>query len=340
MKNLNYNKLFGFLFIIAAVLTFNAVTGNTFGHTSDVAGPTTMMAAVAKTELIERELINKFRHEGTWLTQVPSKNKWVNNDVIRLNEIGADPTVLIGNTSYPISISARTDTSTPISLFKYDTENTKITDDELYALPYDKIGSVQRQHRETLEETTLWHALWNLAPDANTTNTPILETSGPGIGETVGDRKRLSSNDLIAMKKKLDALLIPALGRVLVLSPDHVMDLLMEDKALVTQYQNHTNGMIAKQYYGFEVYEHQNEVKYTEGITKLAFKSVTAGRNASVIFHKKTTAKARGSVAAYAALAKDDPAYRQTVLGFRLWFIAVPTQTLGQAAIIDGLVPA
>ena len=268
--------------------------------------------------------------------QVPSKNQWVNNDVIKLNEIGADPTVLVNNTSYPIAINSRTDTSTPISLNKYDTENTKITDDELYALPYDKIGSVQRQHRETLEETTLWHALWSLAPQADTADSPVIETTGAAIGGT-GTRKRLTSGDLVRLKGKLDALLIPAMGRVLVLSSDHVADLLLEDKAFTTQYQNHTNGQIAKMYYGFEIYEHQNEVKYTSGITKLAFKSATAGRNASVVFHKKTTAQARGSVAAYSALSKDDPTNRQTVLGMRLWFICVPTQTKGQAAIIDGL---
>ncbi|MBK5213369.1 MAG: hypothetical protein JJE55_06890 [Flavobacteriaceae bacterium] len=339
MKNFNFNKLFGFLFIIAAVLTFNAVSGNILGSSGDVAGPTTMMAAVAKTELIERELINKFRHDGTWLTVVPSKNQWVNNDVIKLNEIGADPTVLINNTSYPIAINARTDTSTPISLFKYDTENTKITDDELYALPYDKIGSVQRQHRETLEETTLWHALWNLAPDSDTATTPIVTTTGAGVSATPGDRLRLTYKDLLTMKSKLDTLLIPTVGRVLVLNSDHVIDLLLDDKGLTNQYQNHTNGLIAKNYAGFELYEHQNEVKYTGG-AKIAFKAATAGSNASVVFHKKTTAKARGSVAAYSALSKDDPANRQTVLGMRLWFICVPTQTKGQGAIIDGVVPA
>jgi hypothetical protein len=335
MKNLK-TKFIGLLLFAVAFLTFNAVNGSPMEHVSDGTVPSLAFAAVAKTELIERELINKFRHESTWLTQVPSKNQWVNNDVIKLNQIGADPTVLVDNTSYPITITARTDESTPISLFKYDTTNTKITDDELYALPYDKIGSVQRQHRETLEETTSWHALWNLAPAEDTTNTPILETTGAAIGGS-GTRKRLTSADLITMKKKLDALLIPAQGRVLVLNAEHVADLLLEDKAFTTQYQNHTNGMIAKMYYGFEIYEHQNEVKYDGSGDKLAFKSATSGRNASVIFHKKTTAKARGSVSAYSALSKDDPTNRQTVLGMRLWFLCVPTQTKGQSAIIDGI---
>lgn len=297
--------------------------------------PTTAFAAVAKNELRERELIKHFRHKGTWLDRVPSKNQWVGNDVIKLNEIGADPEVLIDNNTYPIATTSRTDTSTAISLFKYDTTNTKITDDELYGLPYDKIGSVQMQHRETLEEETQAHALHSLAPVANTASTPIIETSGEDDGT---GRKRLISKDLINYKKTLDNLKIPKKGRVLVLCPDHVADLLIEDKALERQYQNHTEGAIAKNYYGFELYEDIFSPVYDAGLNKIPFGSATPGTAASVMFLVARSAKARGTVKAYTRLAKDDPENRETVLGFRLYFIAIPTSLLGQGAIVSGAV--
>lgn len=296
------------------------------------AGTTTAFAAVAKKELAERELIKHFRHSGTWLDRVPSKNQWVGNDVIKLNEIGADPEVLINNNTYPIAVSSRTDTSTAISLFKYDTTNTKITDDELYALPYDKPGSVQEQHRLTLEERTQEHALHSLAPVANTANTPIITTTGAADGT----RKRLVSADLIRYKKQLDNLKIPKKGRVLVLCPDHVADLLLEDKALNMQYQNHTTGAIAKNYYGFEIYEDIYSPEYTAGLAKIAFGSVTEGKKASVLFLAQRTAKARGSVNRYMSKAEDNPTNRETVVGFRLYFIAIPTSLLGQGAIVSG----
>jgi hypothetical protein len=216
--------------IILLVATFGfvatAFAGGLDGLVSSTlegAGTTTAFAAVAKKEMAERELVKHFRHSGTWLERVPSKNQWVGNDVIKLNEIGADPEVLINNSTYPIAVARRTDTSTAISLFKYDTTNTKITDDELYGLPYDKPGSVQMQHRETLEEQTQAHALHSMAPVANTASTPILVTTGPDDGT---GRKRLISKDLINYKKDLSApgLKIPTKGRVLVLCPDHIAD--------------------------------------------------------------------------------------------------------------------
>jgi hypothetical protein len=299
------------------------------------AGSTTAFAAVAKKELAERELIKHFRHGGTWLERVPSKNQWVGNDVIKLNEIGADPEVLINNTTYPIAVSQRTDISTAISLFKYDTTNTKITDDELYGLPYDKDGSVQQQHRETLEEHTQEHALHSLAPAGNTAKTPVITTTGKDDGT---GRKRLVSADLINYKKTLDKLKIPKKGRVLVLCADHIADLLIEDKALETQYQNHKTGAITMNYYGFELYEDIFSPEYNATLNKIPFGSTVTGTAASVLFLAQRTAKARGSVKRYLAKSEDDPQNRETVMGFRLYFIAIPTSLLGQGAIVSGTV--
>lgn len=328
--------------IILLVATFGfvatAFAGGLDGLVSSTlegAGTTTAFAAVAKKEMAERELVKHFRHSGTWLERVPSKNQWVGNDVIKLNEIGADPSVLINNTTYPIAVSERVDTSTAISLFKYDTTNTKITDDELYALPYDKNGSVQQQHRETLEERTQEHALHSLAPAGNTAKTPVIETTGEDDGT---GRKRLTTKDLINYKKALGNLKIPAKGRVLVLCPDHIADLLIEDKALNVQYQNHTTGAIAKNYYSFEIYEDIYSPLYDGSLNKIPSGSATAGTAASVLFLATRTAKARGSVTRYLGKAEDDPQNRETVVGFRLYFIAIPTSLLGQGAIVSGTV--
>lgn len=307
-----------------------AIVVTAFAYSHDTPEVSVAMA-VAMNELAEKELIKHFRHAGSWLARVPSKNKWVNNDVIKLNEIGADPAVLINNNTYPIPISSRTDDSVAISLYKYDTENTRITDDEVYALPYDKVGSVQEQHRETLEEKTEAHALHSLAPAGNTADTPVLETTGT----LVGGRRRLVSADLVTLKKALDLKKVPKAGRCLVLSADHMADLLLEDKALELQYHNHKEGSIAKNYYGFEIYESIFSPVYDGSLDKIAFDSVTPGRSASVVFHAKTTAKARGTVKRFMQKAEDDPANRETVVGFRLYFIAIPLRALGQAAIVD-----
>ena len=124
----------------------------------------------------------------------------------------------------------------------------------------------------------------------------------------------------------------------MVLSPDHIADLLIEDKALDLQYQNHKEGSITKNYYGFELFEDIIAPEYDANLDKIPFGSTTTGNPASVLFLVSRCAKARGSVKSYKKDAKDDPEYRETKLGFRLYFIAIPTSLLGQGAIVSGTV--
>ncbi|MRM84518.1 hypothetical protein LEQ04_08495 [Riemerella anatipestifer] len=286
-----------------------------------------------KNTLAEAELIKNFRHDNSWLSTLTPKPQWVNNDVIKIPKRGLAPKVLINNKIYPIASNKREDGFISLSLNMYDTENTTVTDEELYALPYDKLGDVQQQHREELEDKTAEHALYSIAPD-HSDKTPVLVTTGEDDGT---GRKRLTAKDLINFKKALDKRLVPKDGRVLVLCPDHVADLLVEDLTFKQRYQDANGGMIAKSYYGFETYESTYAPKYDKSAkTKKPFGSADDGVEASVVFNKKNTVKAPGSVKRYARAAADNPEMRENTIGFRLYWIAVAIKDEGTAAIISG----
>ena len=296
-------------------------------------GKTTSNLAL-KNELAESELIKNFRHDNTWLQELTPKPQWVNNDTIKIPKRGLAPKVLINNQVYPIQSNKREDGHVIIALNMYDTENTTVTDEELHALPYDKLGDVQQQHREELEDKTAEHALYSIAPD-NTATTPVLKTTGEDDGT---GRKRLTAKDLINLKKALDKLLVPKQGRVLVLCPDHVADLLIEDLSFKQRYQDANGGKIANSYYGFEIYESTYAPKYDKTtLARKPFGSADATSvEASVVLHKKNTVKAPGTVKRYARAAADNPERRENTIGFRIYWIAVAIKDEGAAAIISG----
>ena len=62
--------------------------------------------------------------------------------------MGVDPDVLINNTTYPIPLQALEDKDIAISLDKFQTKVTPVTDDELYAISvqYDKMSRVKESH--------------------------------------------------------------------------------------------------------------------------------------------------------------------------------------------------
>jgi hypothetical protein len=296
------------------------------------------VASDLKNTLNEKFILTKFRHVGTWLSEVMSKDKWVNNDTIKIPKRKGDnaPGVLINNTVYPIATAGRDDEHVVVSLNKYDTENREVTDDELNAIAYDKEGDINLELKEELEEKTTDHALHSISPISDSADTPVLETTGADDGT---GRKRLTKKDVILLKGKLDKIKVPGKGRIMVLSSDHANDLLLEDSVFEKGYHNRVDGAISTNYYSFKVYEDVYSPTYDDiTLVKLAFDSVNAGRTSSIVFHKKSTAKAKGSVKRYYKASKQDPENRKSIVGYRLYFGCYALKDQGQAAIIDGKV--
>lgn len=290
--------------------------------------------AVAKNTIVVKELVKLFRDtDDSFLSKIKSHDDKVFNDVINFNTIGADPTVLINNAVYPIATAGRTDNSTPVSLYKMETTNTEITDDELFALGYDKKSNVMQQHKDTLKVSSIKLGAWSLAPQADAANTPVLKTTGALSG---GLRAMLAA-DLVALKAQCDAREIPLESRNLVLSSKHVNDLLLTDQSFRDRYYKTETGKMMPGLYGFNIWESLHTPKYSNVFAKKAFGSAAVGTdlNSSVFFSTVNAMKAQGSAGVYLREAAQDPENRKTVVGFRMYYIVSPVSAVGPASIID-----
>lgn len=278
------------------------------------------------------ELVKRFNHAdtATWLDGIPDYSRYSQNNVIHLVDVGIDPAVLINNTTYPIPVTALNDADIPVSLDKLTTEATPITDDELYALSYDKIALVKDKHATAITIKKFDKAIHAFGPASNTTATPVIATTGT----LVGGKRRLTRADIISLKKKFDDNKVPVSGRRLVLCPDHVEDLLLDDQKFADQYYNYTTGKIAN-LYGFEVYEYVANPLYTTAGAKKSFGAVaSAGEfQASVAFHAPTMFKAAGETKMYYSEAKNDPLTHRNLVNFEHRYIAMPKKSIGIGAI-------
>ena len=292
------------------------------------------MPAGVFTEIWTGEMIKAFRPsaESTgWYDRIRSYDQAVENDVIHFTEIGGDPDVLVNNTTYPLDIQALTDTDKPVSLDKFDTKATPVTDDELHAVSYDKMGSVLERHRDSINMKKREKAIHAIAPANNSANHPVLLTSEVG---------KFTFDDILALKRKFDKWLVPQEGRVLVLSPDHANDLLETEQKFREQYNiNQNEGKIAR-LYGFDIYEY-GAMPYYDGsdstLPKKAFGSVAAGtdKQATVAYYEGRMMKANGSLSFYYSEASQDPLYHRNLVNFRQWSICLPlTDKKCAAAVI------
>ena len=278
------------------------------------------------TEVWTGELVKKLRSglEGSWLDGVPDQSSIANNDVIHLVDVGVDPDVLINNTTYPIDLQALDDKDMTISLDKFQTKPTPITDDELYAISYDKMARVKEAHGNALNDAKFTKAAHALCAKQHSVKTPVLKTTGERDAET--GRVRMRPEDLVAIKREMDKLKVPADNRRLVLCPDHVNDLLMASQNFREQYNIDRNTGKVGKLYGFDIYEYANNPVYTTaGVKKAVGAAAETGEfQCSFAYYVPRVFKATGSTTMYYSEAKTDPQNQRSLINFRHYFIAMP----------------
>lgn len=277
--------------------------------------------------------------DATFLDGIPDKSRYVSpvgvgsdtqGAVIASTYFGVKPDVLINNTTYPIPIQVLEGEEVAISLDKYQTSSTPVTDDELYAIAYDKMGEVKQSHVEAIAETKHDKAIHSLAPNGGGSDI-VLATTGADDGT---GRRRLVRANVVALKNAMDKKKIPKKGRRLVLCDDHINDLLVDDQKFADQYYNYTTGKIAN-LYGFEVFEYGANPVYTALGAKKSFGAapIAGEYQASVAFVKDRAVKASGVTKMYHSKAETDTTNQRSLLNFRHYFIVMPTKVDTRASI-------
>ena len=288
------------------------------------------------TEVWTGELIKAFRTAAEsvgWYNRIRSYDAYVKHDVIHLVDVGADPTVLVNNNTYPLTVEDLPDGDKAVTLDKYQSNPTRITDDELHAISYDKMKSVIDRHKESFFEVKFARAIHSLAPSSNTDKTPVVLTSGA----TVNGRKTLVRADIIELKRKFDNADIPDGERILVLCPDHVADLLEIDQQFANQFYNAQTGKVYN-LLGFDVYEYSKCPFFNQSTqTKVAFGAVPTDNDvrASVAFTLHRAMRADGSTKAYLSEAAQDPENQANLFSMRTYTLCLPTKAEGQGAIVS-----
>jgi hypothetical protein len=292
-------------------------------------------------EIWTGELVESFQPEieASFLNEIPDESRWVQssgsgeNQVIHLVDIGADPEVLINNTTYPIGYTELEDGDIAFQLDKFTTVATKVTDDELYAITYDKIAVVNKKHKNAILAKKFAKAAHALAPQSHTVNTPIRGTSGA----TVAGKKLATVNDIIDLGGDMSAAGIPDDGnRILVLNTIHNTGIVKEVKDFYKDYLNIETGKLRPLFHGFKVYlYHAMPFYLAADNTKVSFGAVfnPAIHNvASVAFYAPDMFRAEGTTKMY----YDEPTTQNhaSAVNYRHYYLVSPKKSRSIAALV------
>lgn len=266
-------------------------------------------------------ILGLFYPDGSWLNELTSMDHMVEYNTINLSQIGADPNVIKDNSTWPLTITQRTDSGIQIPLATFDTEPTFVTNVEELETAYDKCESVVRQHVSALRTKAALSAAYNIAPSSNTSATPVLATTGNNRGD---GKKALTYKDILKLRTAFNKANYPMQGRVLVLSPEHEEDLLAED---VNRYNRiMETGQLA----GFKVYTFNGNPTYNTSGEKNDYGTLT-GQPSSIAFINSEVMRAMGDIEGEPEKRWAD--YRGWLLGFQMRFVAMPFRSKGIAAI-------
>lgn len=264
--------------------------------------------------------------------------------VINLTEIGADPIVLIDNTAYPIPVATHNDTPVAMVLRKLQTERSIITDDILHGISYDVIGVRAEQHSEKLMETCFALSNYMFAPQQHAAKTPLVLTSG-ATGNTIGNpaHKAITMQDIVNAKYALDNIRAPKLGRRMVLSSDHLSQLLQTSESFKNQYNIDTSNGRIPRIWGFDIYEELDTAVYLgttddrASMQRSAYgAAVTSNdRSASFFYVASNAMYAMTNSKMYHSKAEDDPATQENQINFRKYFLSMPVTARAYGAIVS-----
>ncbi|MGQ0737658.1 MAG: hypothetical protein ACT4OJ_01235 [Bacteroidota bacterium] len=347
--------LFAVVFAFAFTLflgeeTFWYIAGGLFLF-SCIAGSTNYNAGALRdgvyVEAWLGELVKRFRFKRDWLNKIPRYDQHVKNKVIHLVDIGADPEVFIDlviDELNPVPTSTRTDQDIPISLNRYDSENTRVSLTELRSISYDKMAVTLDLHMNAISDKAAKRAAFNLAA---TNDAYIKTTTGNSDGRAV-PKKRVTPDDIIMISEVTSITAdeggpdFPEGELVGVLDPRHIADLQKLDQLFDKQWKNAQTGELFP-YNGILIMKFNNNARYTaDGDGTFTRKAFGAAYDAANDLHSSLFFLPQRSFAAadpgpemFYRLATNDPELRSNTIGFRHWNIVAKKKVDGFYQLIS-----
>lgn len=273
-------------------------------------------------EIWMNSIIEGLFADNSFLSKAFSADEFVNaGKTVHIPNAGAPSGVVKNRSSFPATVSQRTDVDLTFNLDNYSTNPIKIDLAETVELSYNKRESVLRQDRATLHNAISEGVLYEWFPlIANAIRT----TGGAVVAHTpsaTGNRKAFTKDDVKKAMTIFNKQDIPAEGRFMLVDADmydQLIGSMSTQEAMAFHAQvDVANGVVGK-LYGFNIMMRSRVGVYaTAGTKKLWSAAGAATDNAAALaWHTNSICRALGEVVARESL--NDPLYYGDIYSFEV----------------------
>ena len=221
--------------------------------------PEGVSLAIAPLATQKAVFLNSLKEEyekiDTWLANAEDLSAFVvDGQTIKFPEGGADPAVYKNRTTDVDSVEP-TETVYSEDLDVYDSQNYKIRNIYLHALPFDKVQFYTRKSADSIVKKEIADAAYAFAPLQAGTKSIVMATTG----DAADGFKMLTLADVLTLARTADRMQMPEGNRNLVLPSDWWWDLVNNNEILKGQlkYQQNTGVIDPKivNYYGINIHK-------------------------------------------------------------------------------------
>lgn len=273
------------------------------------------------------QLKQEYRAIDTWLNEAEDLSAFVDEgQTLRFPEAGAPPAVYKNRTTDVGSVEPL-ETPHNVELDVYDSENYRLRNINLHALPFDKVQFYTRESAAEIARKEIAEAAYAFAPETAGPKRIVIPTTG----SLVAGRRELTLADIVTLAAACDRAEFPE-GRNLVLPSDMWWQMINHNEVLRAQVQLGIQaGTITPrvvEYYGFKIHKSlgdklgiawnvANSSKAPQGATFSA-----TVRPAALLFCSRQVFRAGGNMEMFYTDKSANPGGRAYEFGFQHRFKA------------------
>ena len=297
-------------------------------------------------QIWQNTIIEEFWPDDSFASKATNDSEYVNQGkTVHIPNAGAPSGVKKNRPTLPAEVKVRTDVDVTYDLDEFTTDPVRIPHADTVELSYSKRNSVISQDRNKLRNEAHQSILEKWAPDTKYRITTTGASRDAYITTASGQRKALTTKDVLALQTKFDLQDVPAADRYLLLDAVMYNDLLgdmIESQKIGFFAQADAKKGIVGELYGFKVMKRSTVlrftaagalVKTTEGAT-LNATDLAAG----LAFHKDAVSVAMGEVVMFDSMS--NPTYYGDIYSFLVRTGGAKRRTDGKGifAIVEGTV--
>lgn len=273
-------------------------------------------------QIWQNTIIEEFWPDDSFASKATNDSEYVNQGkTVHIPNAGSPSGVKKNRVTLPADVKVRTDVDVTYDLDEYTTDPVRIPHADTVELSYNKRNSVIKQDRENLRSKAHQSILEKWSPDAAHRITTSGAERAAYLPSATGKRKKLTTDDVLAIATKFDLQDIPAENRYLLLDAVMYADLLgdmVESQKIGFFATADAKRGIVGELYGFKVMKRSQVLRYTSSGT-LVKTSEDATLNAAdlaagLAFHQDAVSVAMGEVVMFDSAS--NPTYYGDIYSF------------------------